>query len=160
MSFNVILNVSSLWELQHCKYQQMVTFQRMKTFLGLPVYTDDCVFKTKKTWCRLHFKRQMIWRPCCLKLPFTISVYLPDCCHVRKKQYESWSVTDYSITSSGRNWFLLSDWHLFLTFSSILQHTEVLHWPALNPISNKTRCPASSPGVTTTITQECILFSG
>lgn len=49
-------------------------------------------------------------------------------------------------------------WLTFVcTFSSPLQDQ---YWSALNLISNKTRCPASSPGVIATITQLCMFFSG
>lgn len=75
-----------------------------------------------------------------------------------EKQYESRSAADHCIDSSGRNRFLLSDWHFFLPFSPPLLHTKVLHWPALNPISNKTRCPARSHWCQAAISQECALF--
>lgn len=102
----------------------------------------------------------------CLKLPSNISACLPVSCYMRKKQYESWSVTDHTTCCyldqryiiRGRSVFCCLIIICFL-FSSLLWHTEVLHWSVLNPISNKTRCPASSPGVTTTITEECMLFS-
>lgn len=110
----------------------------------------NAAFQTKKTRRHLHFLSQMIRRPCCLKLSFTIYVYLPNCCQVGKTI-----------------WILISHWlqhHIFreklvslawLTFlsSSSLQHTEALHWSALNPISNKTRCLARFPDVTTTLAQ-------